>query len=129
MEFPQGLKYSREHEWVKVEEGMAIVGITEFAQAELGDVVYVELPEVGVTVEANNTFGVVESVKAVSDLFAPVTGKVAEVNSQLEEQPELVNRFPYEDGWMIRIEMSDESEVDGLLEADEYKSYIEEEND
>ena len=128
MEFPQGLKYSREHEWVKVEDGMALVGITEFAQAELGDVVYVELPEVGSTVEANNTFGVVESVKAVSDLFAPVTGKVAEVNSQLEDQPELVNRFPYEDGWMLRIEMSDESEVEGLLEADEYKAYIEEES-
>ncbi|MBI1725430.1 MAG: glycine cleavage system protein GcvH, partial [Candidatus Tectomicrobia bacterium] len=102
MEFPKQLKYSREHEWVKVEGNIAQVGITDYAQSELGDVVYVELPEVGADVEANNTFGVVESVKAVSDLFAPVTGSITEVNPQLEEEPELVNSDPYEDGWMVK---------------------------
>ncbi len=129
MELPSGLKYSREHEWVRVEENTALIGITDFAQAELGDVVYVELPEVGLEVEANNTFGVVESVKAVSDLFAPVSGVVTEVNTTLEDEPELVNSDPYEDGWMIRVEMKDESELNELLEADSYRAYTEEESD
>ncbi|HBK79372.1 MAG TPA: glycine cleavage system protein GcvH [Nitrospinae bacterium] len=128
MDYPQGLKYSREHEWVKVEGNIALVGITDHAQSELGDVVYVELPEVGSELEANSTFGVVESVKAVSDLFAPVTGTVTEVNQQLNDEPELVNSDPFEDGWMLRIEMSDTSEVDALLELDDYKAYIEEES-
>ena len=128
MEYPLGLKYSREHEWVKVVGSVAIVGITDFAQSELGEVVYVELPEVGVEVEANNTFGVVESVKAVSDLYAPVTGTVTEVNEELNDAPELVNSDPFEDAWMLRIEMSDTSELDGLLEADEYKVFVEEES-
>lgn len=128
MEFPKHLKYSREHEWVKVEGNVAQVGITDYAQSELGDVVYVELPEVGTDVEANNTFGVVESVKAVSDLFAPVTGSITEVNPQLEEEPELVNSDPYEDGWMIKIEMNDPSELNDLLDADEYKTFVEEES-
>ncbi len=128
MEYPLGLKYSREHEWVKVVGSVAIVGITDFAQSELGDVVYVELPEVGVEVEANNTFGVVESVKAVSDLYAPVTGTVTEVNEELNDAPELVNSDPFEDAWLLRIEMSDTSELDGLLEADEYKVFVEEES-
>ena len=127
MELPSGLKYSREHEWVRVEGNIAVIGITDFAQSELGDVVYVELPEVGTEVEANNTFGVVESVKAVSDLFAPVTGVVIEANTTLEDQPELVNSEPYEDGWMIRVEMKDESELNDLLEADSYRAYTEEE--
>lgn len=128
MELPSGLKYSREHEWVRVEGNIAVIGITDFAQAELGDVVYVELPEVGTEVEANNTFGVVESVKAVSDLFAPVSGVVIEANTTLEDQPELVNSEPYEDGWMIRVEMKDESELNDLLEADSYRAYTEEES-
>ena len=128
MELPSGLKYSREHEWVRVEENTALIGITDFAQSELGDVVYVELPEVGMEVEANNTFGVVESVKAVSDLFAPVTGVVTEVNTTLEDEPELVNSDPYEDGWMIRVEMKDESELSDLLEADSYRAFTEEES-
>ena len=128
MELPSGLKYSREHEWVRVEENNALIGITDFAQAELGDVVYVELPEVGSVVEANNTFGVVESVKAVSDLFAPVTGVVTEVNTTLEDEPELVNSDPYEDGWMIRVEMKDELELNDLLEADSYRAFTEEES-
>jgi glycine cleavage system H protein len=128
MDYPQGLKYSREHEWVKVEGNFALVGITDHAQSELGDVVYVELPEVGSELEANSTFGVVESVKAVSDLFAPVTGTVTEVNQQLNDEPELVNSDPFEEGWMLRIEMSDTSEIDALLELDDYKAYIEEES-
>ncbi len=128
MEFPKGLKYSREHEWVKVEGNIALIGITDYAQSELGDVVYVELPEVGTDVEANSTFGVVESVKAVSDLYSPVTGSVTEVNAQLEEEPELVNSDPYEDGWMIKVEMSDASELSDLLDADEYKAFVEEES-
>ena len=128
MELPSGLKYSREHEWVRVEGNIAVIGITDFAQSELGDVVYVELPEVGTEVEANNTFGVVESVKAVSDLFAPVSGGVVEANTTLEDQPELVNSEPYEDGWMIRVEMKDESELNDLLEADSYRAYTEEES-
>lgn len=128
MEYPSGLKYSREHEWVKVEGNIALVGISDFAQDELGDVVYVELPDVGTELEANNTFGVVESVKAVSDLYSPVTGTVTEVNDRLNDEPELVNSEPYEDAWMLRIEMSDPSEVDGLLDADEYKSFVEEES-
>lgn len=127
MELPSGLKYSREHEWVRVEGNIAVIGITDFAQSELGDVVYVELPEAGTEVEANNTFGVVESVKAVSDLFAPVTGVVVEANTTLEDEPELVNSEPYEDGWMIRVEMKDESELNDLLEADSYRAYTEEE--
>ena len=98
MELPGGLKYSRELEWVKVEGNVALIGITDFAQAELGDVVYVELPETGMEVEANNTFGVVESVKAVSDLYAPVSGAITEVNGTLEDEPELVNSDPYGDG-------------------------------
>ncbi len=128
MELPSGLKYSREHEWVRVEGNIAVIGITDFAQSELGDVVYVELPEVGAEVEANNTFGVVESVKAVSDLFAPVSGVVIEANTTLEDQPELVNSEPYEDGWMIRVEMKDDSELSDLLEADSYRAYTEEES-
>ncbi len=128
MELPSGLKYSREHEWVRVEGNIAVIGITDFAQSELGDVVYVELPEGGTEVEANNTFGVVESVKAVSDLFAPVSGVVVEANTTLEDQPELVNSEPYEDGWMIRVEMKDESELSDLLEADSYRAYVEEES-
>ncbi len=128
MELPSGLKYSREHEWVRVEGNIAVIGITDFAQSELGDVVYVELPEVGAEVEANNTFGVVESVKAVSDLFAPVSGVVVEANTTLEDQPELVNSEPYEDGWMIRVEMKDDSELSDLLEADSYRAYTEEES-
>lgn len=128
MELPDGLKYSREHEWVKVEGNVALIGITDHAQAELGDVVYVELPEAGMDVEANSTFGVVESVKAVSDLYAPVSGTITEVNGTLEDEPELVNSDPYGDGWMIRVEMQDEAELSDLLEADSYRAFIEEES-
>ncbi len=128
MEFPEGLKYSREHEWVRVEGNTVLVGITDYAQSELGDVVFVELPEVGAEVEGNNTFGVVESVKAVSDLYAPVTGTISEVNTQLEDEPDLVNSHPYDDGWLIKIEMKDATELNDLLNAEEYKTFVEEES-
>jgi len=124
MDFPEDLKYSKEHEWVKVDGGIVIIGITAHAQDELGDVVYVEAPEVGSSVDASSTFGVVESVKAVSDLYAPVSGKVIEVNSRLEEEPELINTDPYNEAWIIKVEMTDSSELDALLTSEEYSSYV-----
>ncbi|GMA52522.1 glycine cleavage system H protein [Alicyclobacillus contaminans] len=120
---PAELKYSKEHEWVKVEGNQARIGITDFAQDELGDIVFVELPEVGTEVRANETFGSVESVKTVSDLFAPVSGKIVQVNGALQDSPELVNSAPYEDGWMIVVEMSDPGELDALLDAAAYTAH------
>jgi len=128
MEFPEELKYTEEHEWVMVEEDLAVVGITDFAQDALGDVVFVELPEVGAVLEAGKAFGVVESVKAVSDIYAPVSGTVEEVNDDLVDTPEILNTSPYEDGWMIKIKMDDASEVDGLMDADGYQALIAEES-
>lgn len=127
MEFPEELKYSEEHEWVLVEEDLAIVGITDFAQDSLGDVVFVELPEVGSRVETGKAFGVVESVKAVSDIYAPVSGVVEEINDELIDAPEIINTSPYEDGWMIKIRMADKSEVDELMDADAYQALVAEE--
>ena len=124
MEFPEDLKYSKEHEWVRVNGNIAIIGITSHAQDELGDVVYVEAPEIGTSVNASGTFGVVESVKAVSDLYTPVSGTVIEVNSRLEEEPELINSDPYNEAWIIKVEMSDSSELDALLTTKEYTSYV-----
>ncbi|MED5580262.1 MAG: glycine cleavage system protein GcvH [Nitrospinota bacterium] len=124
MEFPEDLKYSKEHEWVRLEGNIAVIGITSHAQDELGDVVYVEAPEIGSTVDASGTFGVVESVKAVSDLYSPVSGTVVEVNSRLEEEPELVNSDPYNKAWIIKVEMSDSNELDALLNSEEYASYV-----
>jgi glycine cleavage system H protein len=121
---PSELKYSKEHEWVRVDGNKAYIGITDFAQAELGDIVFVELPEVGAQISANQTFGTVESVKTVSDLFAPVAGKVVEVNASLVDAPEHVNHSPYGDGWMIVIELNDESELATLLDASGYESHI-----
>ena len=118
---PAELKYTREHEWTKVEGDRARVGITAFAQEQLGDVVFVELPKVGTKVTALKTFGVVESVKAVSDLFAPLSGEVVEVNAELPKKPELVNADPYGRGWMLVIRMSQPAEVDGLLSAADYE--------
>ena len=128
MEFPGDLLYTKEHEWALVQGNNLRVGITDYAQSQLGDVVYVELPDVGADVEAGNTFGVVESVKAVSDLFSPVSGKVKEVNHALEESPEVINSDPYENGWMLLIEMSDESELDELLSAEDYQNFVQEES-
>ncbi len=121
---PAELKYSKEHEWVRVEGNQAWIGITDFAQDELGDIVFVELPEAGAELEANQTFGTVESVKTVSDLFAPVSGKVTQVNSDLADSPELVNESPYEKGWMVVVEMANPSDVDTLLDAAGYEKFI-----
>ncbi|HEY7038693.1 MAG TPA: glycine cleavage system protein GcvH [Methylomirabilota bacterium] len=118
---PAELKYTREHEWAKVEGDRARIGITAFAQEQLGDVVFVELPKVGAKVTAMKTFGVVESVKAVSDLFAPVSGDVVEVNDALPKNPELVNSDPYGKGWMLVIRMSSPKDVDGLMSAADYQ--------
>lgn len=127
MEFPQDLKYTKEHEWVKVEGDIATIGITDYAQDSLGDVVYVELPHEGGSVTKSEPFGVVESVKAVSDLYSPVSGTVAEVNDAIIDSPEAVNDDPYGDAWMIKVELSSPDELDDLLSADDYQSFIEEE--
>lgn len=127
MNLPKELKYSEEHEWVKDEGGQKVrIGITDFAQSELGDIVFIELPEEGDEIEANDTFGSVESVKTVSELYAPVSGKVVEVNAELEDSPELVNESPYDQGWMIVVEMSDPSEVNNLLTAEKYEEMYKE---
>jgi len=128
MEFPEELKYTDEHEWVLAEDEVATIGITDFAQDALGDVVFVELPEVGTRVEAGKPFGVVESVKAVSDVYAPVSGEVVEVNEELPDAPEMVNTSPYEDAWMIKIKLSDLSELDNLMDAGEYQEFSESEH-
>ncbi|BDH62761.1 glycine cleavage system H protein [Lysinibacillus sp. PLM2] len=124
MSTPKDLRYSEEHEWVKVEGGKVRIGITHFAQSELGDIVFVELPQVGDEIQSNEPFGSVESVKTVSELYAPITGKVVEVNSELEDSPELVNESPYEKAWMIIVEPSDISEVDQLLTPEQYEEMI-----
>lgn len=124
MEIPEGLKYSKEHEWVLVEGQSATIGITEYAQEELGDIVYVELPEVGEKVVKDDPFGAVESVKAVSDVYAPVSGSVLEINDVLPDNPETINDDPYGDGWMIRVELSDLDDLKDLMDADEYAEYV-----
>ncbi|MDQ2689120.1 MAG: glycine cleavage system protein GcvH [Chloroflexota bacterium] len=120
MSYPDDLAYSREHEWVRVDGSRATIGITSFAADELGDIVFVELPEVGATLSQFATFGVVESVKAVSDLYAPISGEVVEVNEALRDTPELMNSDPFGEGWIARVELSDTAELDGLLDADAY---------
>lgn len=121
---PGDLIYSKEHEWVRVEGNRAYIGITDFAQDELGDIVFVELPEIGATVSAGETFGTVESVKTVSDLFAPVSGTIVEINPNLEDAPETVNTSPYEAGWMVVVEMSDKDGLANLLDAAAYEAHI-----
>src|SRR5437879_1522213 len=125
---PEDSKYAKSHEYVHMEGEVGTVGITDYAQKELGDVVFVELPQVGSQLEAANELGSIESVKAVSELFAPVSGEVVEVNEALKDKPELVNTDPYGDGWMIRVRMSDATEVDELMNAEEYEEYIETES-
>ncbi|MFF4401882.1 glycine cleavage system protein GcvH [Streptomyces sp. NPDC001480] len=124
MATPEDLKYSKDHEWVRALGGKVRVGITEHAQKQLGDVVFVELPQVGARLEASEPFGTVESVKAVSEVYMPVAGTVAAVNDELNGEPELVNSDPYGDGWMIEITLSDKSQLNGLLTAAEYEEYI-----
>ncbi|MCM3639260.1 MULTISPECIES: glycine cleavage system protein GcvH [Bacillales] len=120
MNTPKEFRYSEEHEWVKDESGKYRIGITHFAQSELGDIVFVELPQVGDEVKADEPFGSVESVKTVSELYAPISGKVVEVNEELEDSPELVNESPFEGAWMIVVEASDEAELDALMSAEDY---------
>jgi glycine cleavage system H protein len=129
MSFPKGLKYTKEHEWVLVEDDGATVGITEYAQEELGNIVYVELPEVGEKITKDDPFGSVESVKAVSDLFAPVSGTVVEVNDSIPDGPEMVNEDPYGDGWLIKVAMSDKEELKDLLSPEEYGEYLDQQKD
>jgi len=124
MNFPAELKYTKDHEWVKIDGDTATIGITEFAQRELGDIVYVDISSVGKEVAKEEVFGTVEAVKTVSDLFMPVTGTVTEVNSGLDAQPELVNTDPYGAGWMVKITVKNSADVDGLLSADAYQTLV-----
>ena len=125
MEFPDDLRYTNEHEWARLEGGRVRVGITDFAQDALGDVVYVDLPEVGAAVDAATPFGEVESTKSVSDVYSPVTGTIAERNPLIEDRPELVNEQPYNDGWLIVVTLADEASLDGLMDAEAYRSFVE----
>jgi len=124
LSLPKDLLYSQEHEWVKREEGKARIGITDFAQDELGDIVFVELPEVGDEIKADEPFGSVESVKTVSELYAPISGKIVEVNEELQDNPEFVNESPYEKAWMVVVEPSDETELEKLLSETQYNDII-----
>ncbi|MCI0496236.1 glycine cleavage system protein GcvH [candidate division KSB1 bacterium] len=126
MEIPKELLYTQEHEWILFDDSAntATIGITDYAQGELGDIVFVELPSVGVTVKQADPFGTIEAVKAVSDLFSPVTGEVVEVNSLLQDRPELINQDPYDKGWMIKVKISDSSELNSLMSPEDYKTHI-----
>ena len=124
MNIPTNLKYTKDHEWVRVEGDVAVIGITDFAQQELGDIVYVEIETVGESLEKEEVFGSVEAVKTVSDLFMPLSGEVLELNENLDANPELVNTDPYNDGWMVKVKISDQSELDDLLDSDAYSALI-----
>jgi glycine cleavage system H protein len=124
MTFPENLKYTKDHEWIRIEGDTGTIGITEYAQSELGDVVFVELPSVGKTMKAHEAFGTIEAVKAVSDLYAPISGTVIEVNAALGDEPETVNKDPYNAGWMVKVKLLDPEEVIGLLDAAGYKAII-----
>lgn len=124
MNVPADLKYTAEHEWLRPESGTAAIGITDYAQGELGDIVFVELPKVGTAVEKGRPFGTIEAVKAVSELFAPVSGSVVEVNTALEDDPMIVNRDPYGEGWMIKVKLSRPAEIEQLLDSSRYKELV-----
>ena len=124
MKFPSELKYTKDHEWIRVEGNLAYVGITEFAQHELGDIVYVDINTLGKEVSREDVFGTVEAVKTVSDLFMPLSGKILEINKKLDKNPELVNSDPYGDGWMVKIEISEPAQVEELLSSGDYKTQI-----
>jgi glycine cleavage system H protein len=124
MNFPESLKYTKDHEWIQIDGDTGIVGITDYAQGELGDVVFVELPPVGKVVKAHDSFGTIEAVKAVSDIYAPASGSIVAVNPELEKTPEVVNKDPYGKGWMVKIKLSNASEVSGLLSAAAYKQLV-----
>ena len=123
---PDNLRYSKEHEWVLIRKDVAVVGITDYAQSELGDIVYVELPEVGSQAEQMQECGVVESVKTVSNIYSPVTGEIIAVNESVADTPETINQSPYEEGWLYKVKIENESEIDDLMTAEEYESYLEE---
>ncbi len=127
MEFPKDLRYTKGHEWIRVDGENAVIGITDYAQSQLGDIVFVEMPETGRFFNAKETFGVVESVKTVSDIYSPIGGEVIKINMELEAAPELVNRSAYGDGWILEIRIKEKGEPDSLLSADEYQKYVEEE--
>ena len=124
MDNPKELKYSKDHEWIKVEDDLIIIGITDFAQSELGDIVYVEVETLDETLDAEEVFGTVEAVKTVSDLFLPVAGEIVEFNASLEDEPEKVNTDPYGEGWMVKVKVTNASDLNNLLSADEYKALI-----
>ncbi len=124
MNIPENLKYTKDHEWVLIDGDVVTIGITDFAQGELGDIVFVEIETEGETIDKEEVFGTIEAVKTVSDLYMPVTGEIIEVNADLEDKPELVNQAPYEGGWMIKIKMSDSTETDSLLSAEDYKALL-----
>ncbi|MEN3038444.1 MAG: glycine cleavage system protein GcvH [Candidatus Kryptonium sp.] len=125
MQFPENLKYTKEHEWIKIEDdSIGVVGITDYAQSELGDIVYVDLPTIGKTVKQLESFGTIEAVKAVSDLFSPVSGEIIEVNEKLKDSPDLINKDPYGEGWIIKIRLKDLSELNNLLSAEDYRKLI-----
>ncbi|MCC6866254.1 MAG: glycine cleavage system protein GcvH [Ignavibacteria bacterium] len=121
MNIPEGLKYTKEHEWIKIEGNLGIVGLTDYAQGELGDIIYVDVTTEGNTVAKGDTFGTIEAVKTVSDMYAPVSGKIAEFNSAVNDNPACVNQDPYGAGWLIKIELSNTAELESLLSADDYK--------
>jgi glycine cleavage system H protein len=124
MNIPNNVKYTAEHEWIRIEGQFGWIGITDYAQSELGDIVYVEVPAVGTKMEKGKSFGTIEAVKAVSDLFAPIAGEITEVNSQVKDHPEIVNKDPYGSGWMVKIAIADMTQVNALLDVQAYKSLI-----
>jgi len=124
MHIPEELKYTKDHEWARIEGDVATIGITDYAQSELGDIVYVELPEVGLETKQMESFGTIEAVKAVSDLFAPLSGEVVKINDKLSDNPEIMNKDPYGDGWIIKIKLSDKGELDSLLDKEKYEELI-----
>ncbi|MGD8538418.1 MAG: glycine cleavage system protein GcvH [Candidatus Aminicenantes bacterium] len=123
--YPEEYYYTKDHEWIKIENDEAVVGITDFAQKQLGDVVYVELPEIGATFEFHQSLGVIESVKAVSDIYSPISGEVVAINEDLDESPEMVNEDPHGNGWIVRLKLKDGSEVEKLMSVTEYEKYLE----
>lgn len=124
MHIPEDLKYTKDHEWARIEDDIATIGITDFAQSELGDIVYIDLPEIGIATEQSNAFGTIEAVKAVSDLFSPLTGEVVDINNKISDTPEIVNKDPYGEGWLIKIKYSKTSELNNLLTKSQYEKLI-----
>ncbi|MBI3005592.1 MAG: glycine cleavage system protein GcvH [Ignavibacteriales bacterium] len=124
MNFPQNIKYTKDHEWIRVDAEFGWIGITDYAQSELGDIVFVELPKIGTGIEQGKAFGTIEAVKAVSDLYAPVNGEVVELNKEVQDSPEVVNKEPYERGWMLKIRIENPSQLSGLLDVESYKKLV-----